>query len=98
MSNIGARPGVRLRHPEVDVSWQERANCLDADAEAFFPSEKVRITSGVRRICEGCPVRPDCLEHAMTHGEWFGVWGGLSVDERRQLERKRRKAGRQVSA
>jgi WhiB family redox-sensing transcriptional regulator len=42
-------------------------------------------------------VRLECLEYALSHGEKFGIWGGLSERERRRVRRERalarRKAG-----
>lgn len=89
------QPARRTVRPRVDVQWQQQAACVGTDPEVFFPGEKVRITVGVRRICEGCDVRAACLEYALAQGEWFGVWGGCSADERRNLARKR---GRKVPA
>jgi WhiB family redox-sensing transcriptional regulator len=33
-------------------------------------------------VCESCPVRAECLDHAVSAGERYGVWGGLTSDER----------------
>lgn len=82
------QPGIRTSRTVADTAWHDRAACVGADPEAFFPSEKMRITKAVRRICASCEVQSDCLEHALTHGEWYGVWGGCSADERRRLARK----------
>jgi WhiB family redox-sensing transcriptional regulator len=35
-----------------------------------------------KTVCELCPVRADCLDHAIRVGERYGVWGGLTSDER----------------
>jgi WhiB family redox-sensing transcriptional regulator len=42
-------------------------------------------------------VREDCLEYALTHGEKFGIWGGMSERERRRLRRARALAQRVVA-
>jgi WhiB family redox-sensing transcriptional regulator len=34
-------------------------------------------------------VRDDCLEFALSNGEKFGIWGGLSERERRRIRRRR---------
>lgn len=41
-----------------------------------------------KRICAGCPVAAQCLEYALSHDERFGVWGGFSERERRQMKRR----------
>lgn len=66
-------------------SWQENALCAQTDPEAFFP-EKGGSTREAKRICQGCEVRAECLEYALTHDERFGVWGGLAERERRKLK------------
>ncbi len=68
--------------PEID--WQAKALCSQTDPEAFFP-EKGGSTREAKRVCMGCEVRDECLDYALTHNERFGIWGGLSERERRQL-------------
>lgn len=65
-------------------SWMEQALCKQADPEMFYP-EKGGATSAAKRICRACPVRQECLNHALDHDERFGIWGGLSERERRKL-------------
>jgi WhiB family redox-sensing transcriptional regulator len=66
--------------------WRDDAACRDTDPEAFFPSIGEPNTSA-KRVCAGCGVRGECLDHALTSGEHFGVWGGLSEHERRSMRR-----------
>jgi WhiB family transcriptional regulator, redox-sensing transcriptional regulator len=68
--------------------WQERANCLGVDPDLFFP-ERGASTKEAKGVCRGCEVRVDCLEYALSHGEKFGIWGGLSERERRRVRRQR---------
>lgn len=35
-------------------------------------------------VCEICPVRKFCLEHAIVFGEELGIWGGTLPHERTQ--------------
>jgi hypothetical protein len=39
-----------------------------------------------RQVCAGCPVRQECLEFALCHGEVHGIWGGLTERDRRALQ------------
>lgn len=66
--------------------WMLDAKCLDADPEAFFP-EKGGSTREAKRICAACPVREECLDHALLNEERFGIWGGYSERERRRMRR-----------
>jgi WhiB family redox-sensing transcriptional regulator len=74
--------------PVVEIQpWYERAACLDKDADCFFP-EKGGSTRAAKRICQTCPVQPECLEYALANDERFGIWGGMSERERRRLKRR----------
>ncbi len=72
-----------------DESWRLDALCAETDPEAFFP-EKGGSTREAKRVCQGCAVRTECLESALTNDERFGIWGGLSERERRRLRLARR--------
>ncbi|MGW4467503.1 WhiB family transcriptional regulator [Micromonospora sp. NPDC004704] len=67
--------------------WQQDALCAQTDPEAFYP-DKGGNPSPAKQVCAGCQVRGECLEYALTRGERFGVWGGLSERERRELQRR----------
>ena len=69
-----------------DLTWQDQALCAETDPEIFFP-EKGGSTRGPKRVCRSCDVRAECLEYALDHDERFGIWGGMSERERRQLKR-----------
>ena len=55
--------------------------------DALFPeaSEQKRA----RQLCMGCPVRMKCLAEALDNRIEWGVWGGMTERERRQLLRQR---------
>ena len=69
-------------------SWQDEANCLGVDPDLFFP-ERGASTKEAKAVCRCCEVRVECLEYALSHGEKFGIWGGLSERERRRVRRQR---------
>lgn len=70
------------------VAWADGALCAQADPEAWFP-EKGGSTAAAKRICQACPVQQECLERALARDERFGVWGGLSERQRREVRRQR---------
>ena len=73
--------------------WHNDAACKGMGAELFFPLVgDHKQAQAAKRICATCPVREDCLEDALESGQSHGVWGGLTVRERRRLSRLR-KAG-----
>jgi WhiB family redox-sensing transcriptional regulator len=71
-----------------DLEWQDGANCKGANADLFFP-ERGASTRTAKGICRECSVRADCLEFAITTGEKFGIWGGMSERERRRVRKER---------
>lgn len=72
----------------VDLPDFERANCLGADPEAFFPKVFSSETGAALRICERCDIRAECAEWAI-HYESDGIWGGLYPRDRLAIRRAR---------
>lgn len=74
------------RHGDWD--WQARAACRGSDTGKFYHPDNERGPSRARReicakaVCAGCPVIENCLRWALATREPYGVWGGLSADER----------------
>ncbi|MFE4925094.1 WhiB family transcriptional regulator [Streptomyces sp. NPDC056661] len=55
------------------------AACDPSDAELFFTRRRAQQA---QQICASCPVRVECLAHAQSKPEPFGVWGGLTALQR----------------
>lgn len=70
--------------------WQDLAACREIAVELFFPPAE-QESDVAKAVCAECTVRQPCLEFALAEGERFGIWGGLSSQERRSLAAKRRK-------
>ncbi|MFI8460999.1 WhiB family transcriptional regulator [Kitasatospora sp. NPDC085464] len=81
------QPGAYEHH----WSWQVRGACRSGGASLFFhPSgERGRAhearDAAAKAVCAGCPVRLECRRHALEAREQYGVWGGLTEDERDRL-------------
>ena len=74
--------------------WQDKGLCRSADPLLFFHpqnergSSRVRRDQSAKRVCASCPVRLECADYAIRAREPYGVWGGLSEDEREMIYRK----------
>jgi WhiB family redox-sensing transcriptional regulator len=56
--------------------------------DAFVRSEKAD-SGATRELCEGCPVRQECLGAALADPDLVGLWGGTTDRERREMRRGR---------
>jgi WhiB family redox-sensing transcriptional regulator len=62
------------------------------------PSRDQRVVRA-KEVCASCPVIDACRQHALEVQEQYGVWGGLSEEERLVLlNRGRRSLRRKVLA
>ena len=68
-----------------EARWMADAACRDVDVSVFYPYEPA--FEPAKAICNGCPVRAECLDYAIIGREEYGVWGGLSPQERVTLAR-----------
>jgi WhiB family redox-sensing transcriptional regulator len=68
------------------------------DPEVFFPvgvtGVAVTAIAAAKAICADCDAQSACLEFALTTNQEYGIWGGTSEEERRDLRRARRAARR----
>jgi hypothetical protein len=67
-------------------AWASEAICPTTDPELFFP-EKGASTKAAKAICDGCPVRRQCLTWALEVeqiiGPMPGIYGGKTTRERK---------------
>jgi len=72
--------------------WRRDALCLEHDPRLFYPPPPsaggTHIAEEAKAICKRCPVREECLEWALEHGEQFGIWGGRTERERRRIRQR----------
>jgi WhiB family redox-sensing transcriptional regulator len=65
--------------------WKLFARCRGTQDE-MFPEGSAQKKA--RTICYTCPVRSECLAEALDNRIEWGVWGGMTERERRQLLRQ----------
>ncbi|MFM8943750.1 MAG: WhiB family transcriptional regulator [Actinomycetota bacterium] len=82
--------GIDLRtlppDPLPPDTWQDRAACHGVDPDVFFPVSEEEAGPALA-YCIGCDQRADCLAWALKNGERYGVWGGLTEQQRRRIAR-----------
>ena len=73
------------------TSWIDQASCTAAHPYAdWFAEEGTLDLITALHICKTkCPVKKQCLTHAMDNEERHGVWGGATSRQRMLLARKR---------
>ena len=81
-------PYVDLEHPDMPT-WRDRAACKGTDLNRFFPVKGEDVETA-KAICQTCPVRSECLNYALDHTIQFGIWGGMSENQRRRMRRNGR--------
>jgi len=74
------------------MDWSRDAACRDGDRDVFYPpttgesrTERLIRERAAKAICEQCPVTEACLSEALSIGEHYGIWGGMTDHERRRL-------------
>ena len=74
----------------TDPDAGDRA-CLGTDPELFFPERGNGKLGDARRVCSRCPLRVRCRDWAMSRSwnELYGVWGGMSQQERQAVQTRR---------
>lgn len=100
----GGQTGSRPRLVQKPEEWQEAAACRTADSSVFFHPAGERGNqhdareAAAKRICAECPVMAECGQAALARREQYGVWGGMTEDERRKILGQRRPGGRRPAA
>lgn len=67
-----------------DEGWRDSALCAQTDPDLFFP-DWGEPAEPAKRICGACTVRADCLAYALGQEVQWGVWGGYTTRELRDM-------------
>lgn len=76
--------------------WWEKAACIGAASDIFFPHDTLSNDrwDRARSFCESCPVRQNCLDEVLAledHDDRWGMYGGMTPGERRVVRDYRRR-------
>lgn len=79
-------------------AWAEHGTCVTNPPPGvdWFPNKDADMEARAIAACETCPVRADCLDHAIAIGERHGIWGGHTPRQRERLARDRRGKSRVI--
>jgi len=88
----------RLPGPNADVwDWQLDGACRGEDPSIFFHPEGERGPARAAReqaakaVCATCPVINECAAHALAAREPYGIWGGMSEEDRERIYAQQRR-------
>ena len=94
-----AHPAVVFETIPAPGPWIREAACADEPTDLFFPADPAGIELA-KTICCICPVRVECMNYAIDFPSLDGIWGGLTLRERRHMRLTRkctRRTGRPSS-
>ena len=80
--------------PEEDAltDWRETARCKEMDPDLFFPvgttGPALLQIEAAKAVCRQCNVNQECLQYALDSNQEYGIWGGLTEEERRYMRRE----------
>ncbi len=69
--------------PEDRIAWVSKAKCRSVDPDELFVGGAAQRKAA--NICRHCPVMAECLADALDNQMDWGVWGGMTVRQRRVL-------------
>lgn len=59
----------------------------DVDPDIWY-SDARRKQRQAKAACAACPLQQQCLRQALVEGEEWGIWGGLTTEERDRLKER----------
>lgn len=90
------------------LEWQDRAACKGMDPKRWLGDKEAYVrwadfTDAVK-VCNGCPVQAECLEWQLDFEadlapyERWGIFGGMTPEQRAVIARKRETAADRARA
>ncbi len=66
-----------------------RAKCKEIeDANIFFPESRAQERTSlpaIRKMCDGCIERKECLDYALDNEIPYGIWAGFTPEQRKRM-------------
>jgi len=76
----------------LDDAWMAGAACRGSDVDFHPEGGGPGAAKKAREVCLTCPVIEECLDYALVHNEQLGVWGGMTLYERRSIPKHIRRS------
>ena len=86
---------LMLKNDRGENLWLNKGACRDKEPEMFFHPDGERgprrrnRENAAKAVCASCPVIQACRDHALAVQEPYGIWGGLSEDDRATILARR---------
>jgi WhiB family redox-sensing transcriptional regulator len=64
-----------------DDEWRKSAECKGADTNDFFLTAQEKVRE-MKKLCNACGVRTQCLNFALENEISWGIYGGMTAQER----------------
>lgn len=83
---MDARLSQQLSDLKDDMWWMKEANCRNMDVELFFLEEQTgrNYSDFAKEVCNTCDVSQQCLDYANKNMFDYGMFGGMSPNERKR--------------
>ena len=78
---------INIMNNNIDYSWQNEAKCQGMDINKFYLTHGNKSSSAVAAVCAACPVKEECLIHALRYEE-YGYWGGTGPTQRIRIRKQ----------
>lgn len=89
---IGSTAGATRPRPLPPFAGDRRIRCGPEHDGILFPDRpSQQANEAATKLCKPCPLRRDCLSHALRHEPFWGSWGGFSPAQRRLIASGRMK-------
>jgi WhiB family redox-sensing transcriptional regulator len=95
--DMTTRIGMRRDRSIHDRTWVADALCRHTDIDFYPPDDRdgprgpSKLELRAIAVCQHCPVVFDCLAYALDADERYGVWGGLTAQQRGSMKRDGRR-------
>ncbi len=73
--------------PQIPLLPEAKCKGIE-DANIFFPESRQqerKTLPTIRKLCDGCIERKECLEYALDNEIPYGIWAGFTAEERRRM-------------